>query len=470
MASGRYDAIVVGSGPNGLAAAIRLGERGRRALVLEAADRPGGGLRSEELLEPGCVHDVCASVLGLAALSPVFPPLRLDLVTPPAAIAHPFDDGTAALLEGSVNSTAARLGSDGPAYRRLLRPLVAQATQLVATAMAPLQPTAHLFLLARFGLPALLPATTLAGALFRGREARALVAGTAAHSLLSLTEPLSSSAAIMMLTSAHATGWPFARGGSASVASAMVERIRVQGGEVRCCEPVTSVDELPAHRAVLLELVPQGVLRVAGHRLQPRYRRQLEAYRHGPGVFKLDWVLDGPIPWRAAECSRAGTVHLGGTLEEVATSEQQVALGRHPGRPFVILTQPTLFDPSRAPAGRHVAWAYCHVPNGSDVAMTDAIESQVERFAPGFRDRVRARFVWSPSRLEQAEPNCVGGDVGGGRMDLGQLFTRPVPRFDPYRTSDPSIFICSAATPPGGGVHGLCGWHAARSALRTRLR
>jgi phytoene dehydrogenase-like protein len=469
MAAAAFDAVVVGSGPNGLAAAIALGEAGRRVLVLEGAERPGGGLRTEEWLEPGCRHDVCATVVGLAPLSRALRGLQFDLVTPRAAMAHPFDDGTAALVEGSVSSTASTLGRDGPNYRRLLRPLVAHATEVFDAALGPIRAPHHPLLLTRFGAAALLPAAVLGGVAFNGRDARAILAGMAAHSMLPLTEPASAAAALVMLISAHATGWPFVRGGSASAADAMVGRIEALGGEVRCGSRVSSVDDLPPHRAALFDVMPRALVRIAGHRLTPRYRRQLERYQHGPGVFKLDWVLDGPIPWQAKECRRAGTVHLGGAAEEVVESEWEVGQGRHPERPFVLLTQPSLFDRTRVVPGRQVAWAYCHVPKGSDRDMTAAIEAQVERFAPGFRDRVRARRSWTPAQLEQLEPNCVGGDVGGGRNDLRQLLTRPAARWDPYRTSDSSLFLCSAATPPGPGVHGLCGWYASRSALHSVL-
>lgn len=469
MAEDAFDGVVVGSGPNGLAAALTLGEAGRRVLVLEAADRPGGGLRSEELLEPGCRHDLCASVAALLPLSPALAKLRVPLVTPPAAMAHPFDDGTAVLVEGSVRTTAAALGDDGPAYRRLLRPLARRAAEVVEAALAPVHVPRHPLVLARFGLPAVLPAALLGGVAFGGREARAILAGMSAHSMLPLTEPGSAATGLVMLVSAHATGWPFVRGGSGAAAEIMVRRIQELGGEVRCGTRISSVDELPAHRAALFDVMPQSLLAIAGERLSPAYRRRLQEYRYGPGVFKVDWVLDGPIPWKADACLRAGTVHLGGTAEEVVAAELEVAEGGHPERPFVLLTQPTLFDRTRAAPGRHVAWAYCHVPNGSERDRTAAIEAQVERFAPAFRDRVRGRRTWSPSQLEELDPNLVGGDIGGGRNGLRQLLTRPVARRDPYRTSDRSLFLCSAATPPGPGVHGLCGWYAARSALRSAL-
>lgn len=464
-----WDAVVVGAGPNGLVAALRLAQAGRSVLVLEAAAEPGGGLRTEELLEPGFRHDVCATVQALTPLSPAVSALglELDLVRPPAALAHPLDDGSAVLLSGSVEQTAPGLGRDAAAYRRLVGELVREAGPLMAELLAPINHLPrHPLLLARFGTPALLPAARLARLLFRGHRARALLAGVAGHSGLSLWEPITSAFGLVMLVSAHAGGWPFARGGSSSIADRLVGRLKSMGGELRCKERVSSLAELPASHAVLLDLVPKGVLEVARTQLPAGYKRWLERYRYGPGVFKLDWTLNGPIPWRAADCSLAGTVHLGGTLEEIVAAEDEVSRGLHPERPFVILTQPSLFDRSRAPAGLHVAWAYCHVPNGSPRDMTDAIERQIERFAPGFRDLVRARSAWTPRELEERQLNCVGGDVTGGRQDIRQLLLRPAPRWTPYSTPDPSLFLCSAATPPGGGIHGMCGWNAAGTVLR----
>ena len=466
----RYDAVVVGSGPNGLAAAITIAEAGRSVVVLEAAGTPGGGLRTEELLEPAFRHDVCSTVMALPPLLPFFQQMRLDLVTPPAPLAHPFDDGTAVVVERSVDVTASRLGGDAADYRRLMQPIARRAPHLLAMVLGPLRPPRHPLLLARFGLPGLLSALALAGVLFQEREARALLAGAATHSLLALDEPATGAVALLMLASAHAGGWPFARRGSVTVAEAMVRRLEGAGGEVRCNERVGDLNELLPHRAVLLDLAPKGVLEVAASGFPRRYHDDLAVFRHGPGAFKLDWTLDGPIPWRSAECLRAGTVHLGGTMEEIAESELVVAQGRHPTRPFVLLTQPTVFDRTRVPDGKHVAWAYCHVPNGSDADMTRAVEDQIERFAPGFRGVIRKRNAWTAQRLEREEPNCVGGDVMGGRMDLRGLIARPVLSLNPYATPNPEIFLCSASTPPGGGVHGMCGVNAARSALRSRLR
>ena len=466
----RFDAVVVGSGPNGLAAAITIAEAGRSVLVLERHAAPGGGLRTEELLEQGFRHDVCSTIMALPPLLTFFAPLQLELVTPPAPLAHPFDDGTALLADRSVTQTASRLRGDGAAYRRLISPLVERMPDLLDMVLRPPRPPRHPLLLARFGAPGLLSALALAGVFFQGREARALLAGAAAHSLLALDEAGTGAVGMLMLASAHAGGWPVARGGSASVAEAMVRRLRELGGEVECDRGVTSLAELPAHRAVLLDLVPRGVLAVTGDHFPRGYRDALETFRHGPGAFKLDWTLDGPIPWGSAECARAATLHLGGTMEEIAEAELQVARGQHPARPFVLLAQPSLFDRTRSPDGRHTAWAYCHVPNGSAVDMTAAIEKQVERFAPGFGGLVRRRSVWPPARIETEEPNCVGGDVMGGRMDLRGLIARPVLSLNPYATPDPAVFVCSAATPPGGGVHGMCGVNAARAALRSRLR
>ncbi len=460
------DAIVVGSGPNGLAAALRFTRAGWGVLVLEAADEPGGGLRTQEVLEPGFRHDVCATVQALASLSPALSTLDLDLVTPPLPLAHPLDDGGAVVVQRSVSETARGLGEDTAAYRRLVEPLVRRAVPLFSEVLGPvIHLPRHPLLLARFGVLGLLPASRLVTLLFRGRRARALLAGFSAHSMLSLHEPGTAAFGLVMLISAHYGGWPFARGGSSSVADVLVRELVAQGGEVRCGERVIGLEGLPASRAVLLDLVPRDILGVAGRQLPRAYTRRLARYRYGPGIFKLDWTLDGPIPWRAEECRLAGTVHVGGDWEEIASAEHEVSRGRHPSRPFVLLTQPTLFDGSRAPEGRHVAWAYCHVPNGSRVDMTEAVERQIERFAPGFRDRVRARRAWSPEAVERHEPNCVGGDINGGRQDLRQLVARPMLRLNPYTTPNPRLFICSAATPPGGGVHGMCGWHAAGAVL-----
>lgn len=464
------DAVVVGAGPNGLAAAITLAEAGRSVLVLEAAEQPGGGLRTEELTQPGFRHDVCATVMSLAPVSPFFRRQALRLVTPPAPLAHPLDGGGAVLLERSVEATAAGLDpADEVAYRRQMGRLVAGAAPAFAGLLAGPRLAQLALTGARFGIAPLRSAAAEARHTFEGERARGLLAGCSAHSALALEEPVSASFGIVLQVAAHAGGWPLAAGGSQSVTDALVQRLHELGGEVRCGHRVTDVQRL-AGRAVLLDLTPREVLRVTGNRLSGRYRRGLERYRYGAGAFKVDWALTGPVPWRNPACARAATLHLGGSLAEIAASEREVAQGRHPLRPFVIFVQASLFDPSRAPAGRHTAYAYCHVPNGSDVDMLPAIERQVERFAPGFRDLVLARSVQGPASIERRNPNLAGGDVNGGRQDRGQLFTRPLLRRNPYTTPDPRLYLCSQATPPGGGIHGMCGYNAARVALSGALR
>ena len=465
------DAVVVGAGPNGLSAAIALAREGLSVSVLEANDTIGGGCRSAALTLPGFLHDVCSAFHPMGAASPFFRALDLgreglEWIEPPAALAHPLDDGTAVLLERSIDATASGLGADGRMYRRLVEPLSRAWDELAADALGPLvRIPRHPFLLARLGIPGILPARVLAR-LFRSPRTRALLAGLAAHSALPLDAPLTGSFALMFAVTTHVANWPIPRGGSQRIADALAARLQSLGGAVVTGQRVGDIGELPAAKAILFDVTPLQLDRIAGSRLDSGYRDQLRAYRYGPGVFKVDYAIDGPIPWRAADCLRAGTVHLGGTMDEIAESEAAVARGTAPERPFVLVGQQSLFDPTRAPAGKHTVWAYCHVPNGSTVDMAPRIDAQLERFAPGFRDRVLARSVMNPADIERKNENYIGGDIGGGANTAFQFLTRPFFRLDPYATPARDIYLCSSSTPPGGGVHGMCGYHAAQSALR----
>jgi len=469
------DAVVVGAGPNGLSAAIELARNGISVAVYEANDTIGGGCRSAALTLPGFIHDLCSAIHPMAAASPFFRALDLakeglEWIEPPVALAHPLDDGTAVLLERSLDATAAGLGPDGRAYRRLVAPLVGEWDDLAADALGPLiRIPRHPLVLARLGLPGLLPARLLARRAFSTEHARALFAGLAAHSILPLDAPLTASFALMFLVVTHIASWPLPREGSQRIADALAARLRALGGTIETGRRVRTLDELPEARAYLCDVTPRQLERIGGSRLSDGYRTRLRSFRYGPGVFKLDYAIDGPIPWRAQECLRAGTVHLGGTLDQIAESEAAVARGEAPERPFVLVGQQSLFDPSRAPAGKHTVWAYCHVPNGSTFDMTERVEAQLERFAPGFRDRILARSVMTPAEVERHNENNVGGDIGGGSNSVLQFMTRPFPRLDPYTTSAHEVYLCSSSTPPGGGVHGMCGYHAARSALRRTL-
>ena len=465
-----YDAVIVGSGPNGLSAAILMQQKGLSVLLLEGKETVGGGLRSAELTLPGYVHDVCSAIHPLAVSSPFFEQLPLndhglEYIYPGIAAAHPFDNGIVAVIKNSVSETARLLWDDEDAYLKLMQPVVADWPALMPDVLGPLHYPKHPLTMARFGLKALTSAAYLAKR-FQTAEARGLWAGMAAHSIQPLTNLATSAVALVLMASAHLKGWPMPKGGSGNIANALASYFTSIGGKIETNFYVKSLEQLPSAHAVLLDVTPQQLLQIAGHRFSPLYKWQLKRYRYGMGVFKIDWALDAPIPFTAALCRQAGTIHIGNTFEEIANCEQQIWKGRISQKPFALLTQPSVFDASRAPKGKHTAWAYCHVPNGSKTDMTTAIENQVERFAPGFKDTILARHTMNTEQMEEYNPNYIGGDINGGVIDIGQLFTRPALRLSPYKTSVKGIYICSSSTPPGGGVHGMCGYHAAKRALK----
>jgi phytoene dehydrogenase-like protein len=465
-----YDAIVVGAGPNGLAAAIVLAKAGRSVLVLEAQRQVGGGVRSEALTLPGYTHDVCSAVHPMAIASPFLRALPLqehglEWIQPPYPLAHPLDDGSAAVLDHSLAVTSASLGSDAIAYERLMGPLFRDWQRLEQCILGPLQLPRHPFTMARFGVHAIQPATRLARSHFKTEPARALFAGLAAHSLMPLEAWGTSAIALVLGILAHVSGWPIPKGGSQRIADAMASYLRSLGGEIVTGMHVWSQKELPASKVVLYDLSPRALLQIAGESLPPGYRHALDRFQYGPAVFKVDWALRAPIPWKSPQCAKAGTVHLGGTLAEIARSERDGTNNAPAERPFVLLAQPSLFDPTRAPAGCHTAWAYCHVPTGCRIDMTSRIEVQVERFAPGFAKLILARSTRSPAQMEDENPNLIGGNISGGANSLRQLLIRPTLRF--YSTPAKGIYLCSASTPPGAGVHGMCGYHAATLALKS---
>jgi phytoene dehydrogenase-like protein len=461
-------ACVIGAGPNGLAAAIVLAQAGLHVDVLEAESTAGGAVRTLELTLPGFLHDFGSAVYPLGAGSPFLSSLPLsshglEWIHSPAALAHPFDDGTAVLLQRDLEQTRESLGVDGTAWDKLVRPFVERWSDLAPEVLRPVSffPR-HPLLMARFGMVGLQSARSVARR-FRNERTRALFAGLAAHSFLSLDEPMSSAFAILMAVPAHAVGWPIPRGGAQSLTNALCSLLSSLGGEIRTSSRVSSLDTLANFDLFLCDLTPRQLVEVGAKRLSEGYKRQLRNFRYGAAAFKVDYSLNAPIPWKAADCLRAATVHLGGSFDEIAASEKAVRGGVHAERPFVLLAQPSLFDPSRAPEGKHTAWAYCHVPNGSTVNMLERLENQIERFAPGFRNCVLARRVFAPADLEAMDGNLIGGDIGGGAMDIPQLLFRPTWRH--YATSARNIYLCSASTPPGGGVHGMCGYHAAKMAL-----
>jgi phytoene dehydrogenase-like protein len=463
-----FDAVVVGAGPNGLAAAIYLAQRQLEVLLIEASESVGGGCRTDELTIPGFRHDVCSAAHPLAAISPFLSslPLRehgLNFIHPPTPLAHPLDDGSVAALHRFVNETAQSLGQDGKAYERLMGPLVARSRDLADQLLGPMRPPRHPLLAARFARHGVRSGRGLAEALFEGAAARALFAGLAAHSILPLDALLSAGVGLFLGIAGHAVGWPVASGGSQAIADAMESYLLSLGGKVITGWPIESIEELPKSRSVLFDLTPRQLLSIAGHRLPRGYIRRLQGFRYGPGVFKLDFALDGLIPWRAPECVQAGTVHIGGTLAEIAYAESMVAKGQHAERPFVLVAQQSSFDPTRAPVDKHTAWAYCHVPAGSTVDMSDRIERQIERYAPGFKDRILARAKLNTADLERYNANYIGGGISGGAHDGLQLLARPVVSRVPYATPVPGVFLCSSSTPPGAGVHGMSGFHAGRA-------
>jgi phytoene dehydrogenase-like protein len=469
----KYDAVVVGAGPNGLAAAITLAQAGRHVLVIEGRATIGGGARTAELTVPGFRHDSCSAIHPLGVMSPFFRSLPLaehglEWIVPEVSVAHPLDGGRAVAVMRSVEETAASLGRDEKAYRRLVGPLARDWQAAVHDLMAPLRIPRNPLLYVRNSLAFLAPAAWVARTVFRTEEGRAVFAGQAGHSMLPLTHPATGAFGMLLSMSAHAAGWPVARGGSQAISDALAGYLQQLGGEIQCGWEVSTLDELPPARAYLFDTAPKGLLKIAGARMPAGYRRQLEGFRYNQGVFKVDWALSEPVPWAAEACRRTATLHLGGTLEEIVASEAEVWQGKLPANPYVLVAQQSMIDPTRAPAGRHTLWAYCHAPSGSTEDLTGVIERQVERFAPGFRDTIIARATRNSVEMERYNPNYVGGDINAGVQDLLQQFTRPSFSITPYRTAVDNVYICSSSTPPGGGVHGLCGYFAAQAVLRDQ--
>jgi phytoene dehydrogenase-like protein len=465
-----YDAVVVGSGPNGLAAAILMQQKGLSVLLLEAKNEIGGGLRSAELTLPGFKHDICSAIHPMAAASPFFKTIPLgefglQYIYPEVDAAHPLDGGKVAVLKGNVEETAKLLGTDEHAYRAIMGSVTKAWPLIDKDVLGPLHFPKHPLIMANFGLKAMPPSSFLINK-FKTNEARALMAGMAAHSMQPLTYTSTSAIALVLTAAGHLQGWPIPKGGSHSIANALAAYFTSIGGTIQTGTYVTSLDQLPSAHAVLFDTSPKQLLQIAGHKFSSIYKWQLDRYRYGMGVYKVDWALDDAIPFTAEGCRKAGTVHIGNTFEEIKAAEQQTWDGSHPEKPFVLLAQQSTFDDSRAPAGKHTAWGYCHVPNGSTKNMTEAIENQIERFAPGFKERILAKHTMDTRQMEEYNANYIGGDINGGVIDIRQLFTRPALRYSPYKTSAQGLYICSASTPPGGGVHGMCGYWSAKKALK----
>jgi phytoene dehydrogenase-like protein len=465
-----FDAIVVGSGPNGLAAAIEIQQKGFSVLLVEGKSTIGGGLRTEELTLPGFRHDICSAIHPLAIASPFFKTLPLEkfglsYIQPDISAAHPLDNDTAAILTNSIEETAGYLEADEEHYKKLINPIVSDFDQLLPDLLGPLRIPKHPFSFAKFGLNAIQPSSWLS-AKFKTQKAKALWAGMAAHSIQPLSNFSTSAIGLVLTSAAHQSGWPIPKGGSSSIANALGGYFQFLGGEIKTDFYVSSLKQLPSAKAILFDVTPRQLLTIAGHRFSNLYKWQLERYRHGMGVFKVDWAIEGEIPFTDENARKAGTLHLGNTFEEIARSESQTSKGKHPEKPFVLLAQQSLFDSTRAPKGKHTVWGYCHVPNGSTKDMTSSIEGQIERYAPGFKERILARHTFNTEQLESYNPNYIGGDINGGIIDLGQLFTRPALRYSPYKTSARGLYLCSSSTPPGAGVHGMCGYHAAQRVLR----